>query len=178
MGEKRDVYSKAKGEMRLSERILAAIPGFHGYKEKELRRESDKLIRNHLYLKLIGMKNDLRTVSQKLADRRWLDVLQDIDRLVAKVERVSQKVNHASYGYAGFFDVVKVKEENLDKMIEFDDNLVDDAEGLMADVDAFRAEVTKGEAKTAKERIQSIVDKLDSFEETLDKRQEVILGAT
>ena len=177
MGEKKDVYTKAKGEMRLSERILAAIPGFHGYKEKELRRESDKLIRNHLYLQLIAMKNDLRTVSQKLADRRWLDVLQDIDRLVAKVERVSQKVNHASYGYAGFFDVVKVKEENLDKMIEFDNNLVDDAEGLITDVDAFRAEVTKGEAKNAKERIQSIVDKLDSFEETLDKRQEVILGA-
>src|SRR4030067_3638666 len=177
MGEKKDVYTKAKGEMRLSERILAAIPGFHGYKEKELRRESDKLIRNHLYLRLIEVKNDLRTVSQKLADRRWLDVLQDIDRLVAKVERVSQKVNHASYGYTGFFDVVKVKEDNLDRMIEFDNNLVDDAEGLMADVDAFRAEVTKGEAKNAKERIQSIVDKLDSFEATLHKRQEVILGA-
>ena len=177
MGEKKDVYAKAKGEMRLSERILAAIPGFHGYKEKELRRESDKLIRNHLYRKLRGMKNDLRTVAQKLADRRWLDVLQDIDRLVAKVERVSQKVNHASYGYAGFFDVVKVKEDNLDRMIEFDNNLIGDVDVLTADVDAFRAEVTKGEAKNAKERIQSIVDNLDSFEETLDKRQEVILGA-
>ena len=177
MGEKKDVYSKAKGDMRLSERILAAIPGFHGYKEKELRRESDKLIRNHLYRKLRGMKNDLRTVSQKLADRRWLDVLQDIDRLVAKVERVSQKVNHASYGYAGFFDIVKVKEDNLDRMIEFDNNLIGDVDSLTADVDAFRAEVTNGEAKNAKERIQSIVDKLDSFEETLDKRQEVILGA-
>ena len=177
MGEKKDVYTKAKGDMRLSERILAAIPGFHGYKEKELRRESDKLIRNHLYRKLRGMKNDLRTVSQKLADRRWLDVLQDIDRLVAKVERVSQKVNHASYGYAGFFDIVKVKEDNLDRMIEFDNNLIGDVDSLTADVDAFRAEVTNGEAKNAKERIQSIVDKLDSFEETLDKRQEVILGA-
>ena len=123
------------------------------------------------------MKNDLRTLAQKLADRRWLDVLQDIDRLVAKVERVSQKVNHASYGYAGFFDVVKVKEDNLDRMIEFDNNLIGDVDVLTADVDAFRAEVTKGEAKNAKERIQSIVDNLDSFEETLDKRQEVILGA-
>src|SRR4030067_3723184 len=106
MGEKKDVYEKAKVELRLSERIIAAIPGFHGYKEKELRRESDKLVRNHLYLKLTGMKNDLRTVSQKLAERRWLDVLQDIDRLVAKVERVSQKVNHASYGYPGFFHIL------------------------------------------------------------------------
>ena len=50
MSDKNDVYSDVKGQMRLSERIAAFIPGFHGYKEKELRRESDRLIRNHLYL--------------------------------------------------------------------------------------------------------------------------------
>ena len=177
MGEKKDVYSKAKGEMRLSERILAAIPGFHGYKEKELRRESDKLIRNHLYLKLSAAKTDLRTVSQKLADRRWMDVLTDIDRLLARVDRVNQKVNHASYGYSGFFDVVKVKEESLDRMIEFDNQLVDDVDRFVADVEAFKAEVTKGEAKNAREQIQSVSDKLEAFEEAFDKRQEVILGA-
>ena len=177
MSEKKDVFAKAKEEMRLSERILAAIPGFHGYKEKELRRESDKLIRNHLYQKLSGMKNNLRTVSQKLSDRRWLDVLQDIDRLIAKTERISQKVNHASYGYAGFFDVVKIKEANLDRMIDYDNSLVDEVEGLTGDVDMFKANLTKGEAKNAKEIIQSITDKLESFEQSFDKRQEVILGA-
>ena len=47
MSEKNDVYSEVKGQMRLSERIAAFIPGFRGYKEKEIRRESDRLIRNH-----------------------------------------------------------------------------------------------------------------------------------
>ncbi len=67
MSEKNDVYSDVKGQMRLSERIAAFIPGFRGYKEKEIRRESDKLIRNHLYLKLSTEKNDLREISQKLS---------------------------------------------------------------------------------------------------------------
>ncbi len=48
MSENKDVYAQAKSQMRLSERIAAALPGFRGYKEKELRRESDKLIRNNL----------------------------------------------------------------------------------------------------------------------------------
>jgi hypothetical protein len=52
MSENKDVYAQAKSQMRLSERIAAALPGFRGYKEKELRRESDKLIRNNLVLKL------------------------------------------------------------------------------------------------------------------------------
>ena len=176
MNEKKDLYTVAKDQMRLSERIAAAIPGFRGYKEKELRRESDKLIRNHLYLKLSESKSDLKTVFQKLADRRYFDVLTDMDRLVAKMDRVVEKVNHASYGYSGFFDVVKVREESLDRMVDFDNKLVDEVDGLVADVDAFKAEATSGEFKNAKARIQNLVDKLEAFEEAFDKRQEVILG--
>jgi len=178
MGEKKDLYTVAKDQMRLSERIAAAIPGFRGYKEKELRRESDKLFRNHLYLKLSESKSDLKTVFQKLADRRYFDVLTDMDRLVAKMDRVVEKVNHASYGYSGFFDIVKVREESLDRMIDFDNQLVDGVNSLTADVDAFKAETTSGEFKNSKERIQNIVEKLEAFEEAFDKREEVILGVT
>jgi hypothetical protein len=178
LSEKKDLYAVAKDQMRLSERIAAAIPGFRGYKEKELRRESDKLIRNHLYLKLSEAKNNLRTIFQKLSDRRYFDVLTDMDRLMAKSDRVVEKVNHASYGYSGFFDVVKVREENLDRMIDFDNQLVDGVNSLTADVDAFKAEITSGEFKNSKERIQNIVEKLEAFEEAFDKREEVILGVT
>jgi hypothetical protein len=176
LSEKKDVYAEAKSQMRLGERIVAAIPGFRGYKEKELRRESDKLIRNHLHLKLSESKDDLKAVFQKLSDRRYFDVITDMDRLMAKVDRIAEKVNHASYGYSGFFDVVKVTEENLDRMIDFDNKLVGEAEGLAADVDAFKAEIAKGETKNTKDKIQNIADKIEAFEETFDKRQEVILG--
>jgi hypothetical protein len=178
LSEKKDLYAEAKNQMRLSERIAAAIPGFRGYKEKELRRESDKLIRNHLHLKLSEAKDDLKTVFQKLSDRRWFDVLTDMDRLMAKVDRVTEKVNHASYGYSGFFDIVKIKEENLDRMIDFDNQLIDEVNGLTADVDAFKAELVTGEFKNSKERIQNLTEKLETFEETFDKRDEVIGGVS
>ena len=178
MTEKRDVYDKSKKEMRLSERIAAALPGFHGYKEKELRRESDKLIRNHLYQKLSAAKSDLKTVFQKLSDRRSFDVLTDMDRLVAKFDRVAEKVNHASYGYAGFFDVVKVKEEALDRMIDFDNQLIDDVDNIVSEVNAFKGEVMKQNFDKAKERVQDLTDTVEAFEEAFDKRQEVILGVS
>jgi hypothetical protein len=174
--EKKDVYETAKKQMRLSERIMAEIPGFGGYKEKELRRESDKLIRNHLHRKLSEANSDLREVFQKLSDRRLFEVLTDMDRLVAKFDRVSEKVNHASYGYAGFFNIVKVKEENLDRMIEFDNQLVDDVDNIVNEVDTFKAEVMKQEVKEAKDRIQHLTETLEAFEETFDRRGEVILG--
>lgn len=178
MSEKKDFYEKAKKQMRLSERILAEIPGFRGYKEKELRRESDKLIRNHLYRRLSEAKSDLKDIFQKMSDRRLFEVLTGMDRLVAKFDRVAAKIDHASYGYAGFFNVVKVEEGNLDRMIDFDNQLVDDVEKIVGEVEAFKAEVMKQEIKKAKERIQHLVETVEAFEETFDKRGEVILGVS
>jgi uncharacterized protein Yka (UPF0111/DUF47 family) len=178
MSENKDLVAQAKNQMQLSERIAAALPGFRGYKEKELRRESDKLIRNHLYLKLSGIRDDLKDIFQKLADRRYSDVMEDMDRLIAKMDRVDEKVNHTSYGYTGFFDVVKVKEDSLDRMIGFDNQLLDGVNHIRTDVDAFKADLAQNEYKNSKDRIQTIVNDVESFEGTLDSRDEVILGVS
>src|SRR4030042_6507845 len=98
MSENKDVYGKAKKQMRLSERIVAALPGFRGYKEKELRRESDKLIRNNLYQRISQARNDLKTVFQKLSDRRSFEVLTDMDRVVARVVCVCERWNKSCSG--------------------------------------------------------------------------------
>jgi hypothetical protein len=178
MSENKDVYAQAKSQMRLSERIAAALPGFRGYKEKELRRESDKLIRNNLTLKLSKDKDNVRTISQRIADKRYLDVLPDIDRLTAKMDRITEKVNHASYGYAGFYDIVKIKEDNLDRMITFDNQLLDEVDALTASIEDVKAQLVSGNYSNLKDKIQTMTDKLELLEDTFDKREQVILGVT
>jgi ABC-type transporter Mla subunit MlaD len=170
------MYEKAKDEMRLSEKILAALPGWRGYKEKELRRESDKLVRNHLYEKLTKARSDLKEVFQQLSQQRRFEVLTNMDQLVTKYDRVAEKINHASYGYAGFFNVVKIDEEKLDGMIDFDNNLFDEVQKIVDQADAFRKEIAKKEFSKAADHVQEINDSLDTLEDTFDERGEVILG--
>ena len=85
-------------------------------------------------------------------------------------------MNHASYGYAGFFDVVKIEEEALDRMIDFDNQLIAGVDKLADEVSAFKSEAMKQKFDKAKERVQSLSDALEDFEGAFDKRQEVILG--
>jgi len=177
LSEKKGMYEKAKEEMRISERILAALPGFRGYKEKELRRESDRLIRNHLYQRLMEARKDMKEVFQKLSDNRLQEVLTDMDRFIMRFDRVSEKINHASYGYAGFFNIVKVDEEKLDKMIEFDTNLLEDVEKIVEEADAFKKEVAKQKFEKVRGHIGNLDDMLETLEETFEKRDEVIKGA-
>jgi len=178
MSENKDVYAQAKSQMRLSEKIAAALPGFRGYKEKELRRESDKLIRNHIYLKLSKDKDNVRSIAQKIADKRYLDVLGAVDRINAKMDRITEKVNHASYGYSGFYDAVKIKEETLDRMIAYDNQLLESVITLSAEIDGFKAQLLSGDYSNLKDKIQSVADKFEMLEDTFDKRQEIILGVT
>ena len=178
MSENKDVYAQAKSQMRLSERIAAALPGFRGYKEKELRRESDKLVRNNLYLKLTKDKDNIRSISQKIADKRYMDVLTDIDRLSAKMDRITEKINHASYGYSGFYDIVKIKEENLDRMITFDNQLLDEVNALSTSIEDLKTQLLSNNFANLKDKIQTIADKYELLEDTFDKREQVILGVT
>ena len=164
--------------MRLSERLLAELPGFRGYKQKELRRESDKLIRDHLSMKLTIARNNFKTIFQTMADRRQLDALTAMDRLSAKFDRVIEKIVHASYGYSGFFDVVKIQEAALDRMTNFDNQLIDQVNSIVNEVDVFKTEVSKQNFDNVKDRVQNLTDTLETFDETLGKREEVIMGVS
>ncbi len=177
MQDKKDPYGKAKKEMRIFERILAEIPGFRGYKEKELRREADKLIRNHTYQKLRDARDDLKEVFQRLSDQRVHEVLTGMDRLIMNFDRVTEKINHASYGYAGFFNVIKIDEEKLDRMISFDSGLIDYTSKIVEKASIFKKEVMEGRFERSMEHIKNLQESLDSLNKIFGTREDVILEA-
>ena len=101
-----------------------------------------------------------------------------MDRLSAKMDRVVEKVNHASYGYSGFFDAVKVREDSLDRMTDFDSKLIDYVNALTTEIDAFKADLASGATSNLKAHIDSVTDKLEALESTFDQRNEVIMGVS
>ena len=46
------ILDKARGGQNILERLMNAIPGFKGYREQELRRDADRLQREHLAARL------------------------------------------------------------------------------------------------------------------------------
>ena len=50
------------------------------------------------------------------------------DRVLKKLDQVENRVRFASYGYAGFFDAVKIEEPQLERIYRFDLALVEKVE--------------------------------------------------
>lgn len=168
-------FNKVKSEMRITEKIALLIPGFRGYKEKELRREADKLVRNYIDQQLMLSKDDLRVVFQRIVDNKLNDLWTDIDRLITNLDTVASEINHASYGYSGFFDAVKIQERNLDAMINYDQKLIDNIKSLDAEIKQFKDEALNGNFENARTRIKEIRSSVDQLDKLYNERKNVIL---
>lgn len=161
---------------KLLEKIMLVVPGFSGYKAREQRREADKVIRNFLYSKLQEARNGLQDIYQTLAESKQSEDLQPIDRLIAIFDRVSERVNHASYGYHGFFDAIKIEEADLDRMIAFDTQLFDGAKGLAERVRGLKSQVQAHRLDTFGVDGDELRKAVEEFERTFDERKDVIEG--
>ena len=173
---KKTPLQKIGEDEQLLEKIMLAVPGFRGYKAKEQRREADKKIRDFVSSRLQEARNDLQDIYQIVAEKRVPEALHPIDRLTAIFDRVSEKVHHASYGYAGFFDATKIDEDDLDRMIDFDTQLVEGAKGVAQRVQAFKDEVQAGKFDSLEAYESELRKTIEGFETTFDQRKDVIEG--
>lgn len=173
----KDYEEKIRRETTLLERIISYIPGYRGYKEKEIRRESDRLVRMEAVNKLKEAKNTVRikladlTNSKKIEDR---DIVK-IDTLLSRLDRIVERIDKAPAGYAGLFDAVKVREDKLDKILEHDLALIQKSVEIRDTVEEFKnLEVREEYLKS----IDKMLDYIDELEKVVDRRIEILRGLT
>jgi hypothetical protein len=169
-------YDRAKSQTNLQEKIMLLIPGFHGYKEKEIRRESDKLLRNQIYQKLSSAESQAKDTYRSLVNQGINDTWDDTDHLMARLDRVVERINHSEYGYAGFFDVTKVKEPDLDRMMDYDMQLLQMTDTVTTAIQGLKDTVDNGHVQDAKGKISDAMKAVDALETAYNGRKDVILG--
>jgi len=172
----KDYLGKVRGERGLLERIMGYIPGYRGYKEKELRRESDRLVRTDAVNRLKAAKTAVRrtfanpTVVQKLTS----EDSYRFDALTSRLDRVTQRIDRAVAGYQGMFDAVKVKEDKLDTVIQHDLSLIQEADAIKTDCDNV-AKMQPGNADWGT-AVDSLISKVEDLDALIDQRTEILRG--
>ena len=166
---------KVKRERGLLERILSLVPGYHGYKEKELRRETDRLVRMAAATRLRHAKDAIsRSLTPFVMMKLSGEDMFIVDSLLAKLDRITQRIDRAVAGYAGLYDAVKVREDKLDAVIEHDLKLVEKAEAIRATADRLITLQPGTDAwRTA---LQTLITDVEEFDRLVDQRVEILRG--
>jgi hypothetical protein len=158
------------GEKNWLQRLGDKIPGFSGYQAKERRRDVDKLHRDALADRLRSVKGKIAAAVRDLTDGGRLLEITPLERVSKKVDTVENRIRFATYGYAGFFDVVQIKEEQLDRIYRFDLALVEKVEAVEQAAGALAG---AADMKAASGAVEQAIDDLNA---AFDTRQQAING--
>jgi len=131
----------AKNQMGGVERLLKGLPGIRGYVDKELRRDADKRVREAIVASLDQSRAALVAVQNNLLKAGGLALMDEVNEAAVALQTLADRIKTASYGYAGLFDPVRVKEAQLDALVRFDQALAREAGAVHARVEALAAAI-------------------------------------
>jgi hypothetical protein len=154
------------------ERLSSKIPGYSGYADRERRRDIDKLHREHLADRLRSLKAPLTDLLNELSSTGRLIEVSPVDRAIKKLDHLENRVRFASYGYAGFFDVAKIQQPQLDAIYQFDLALVEHVDKIEAKLSELKAQA--GNSEGLKTACAEVVAEIDQTDRAFDDRYKAI----
>lgn len=119
-----DILQRVSGQEDFFKKILPKIPGFKGYVDREDRRAADKLLREGIADRFETLWGRISEIQKEAVSNGDLKVVGELESAAIKLRQFIDRVRTASYGYAGFFDPIKVKTEELDQIYQFDYELL------------------------------------------------------
>jgi hypothetical protein len=151
--------------------LLSKVPGFKGYIEKEDRRTADKMLREMVADRFEELQHQLSNIQQEFVREGKLDLMDELEAIDVKFNTFVDRIRHATYGYSGFFDAVKIDEAKLDKMYAYDNALLDAVDGIQNALDSLNL---ADEEDVLKENIRTLDDLLRQSIQAVNRRKEVI----
>ncbi|MCI0398484.1 MAG: hypothetical protein L0332_27555 [Chloroflexi bacterium] len=171
-----DMYSKIEEESTILGKIASKIPGFSGYMERSRRREADQILRQTIANRLEDTRLQLSNAQQDLSRDiiKAIDHAEPLGRADTRLMGLVGKIKDAPQGYAGFFDAVKVKEEDLARIYAFDESMLAYADQIAADIAAVeKAIMDDGDVGSA---IHALDSTLREANNAFNSRQEIMSG--
>lgn len=161
-----------KSKESFFEKMKRWIPGYNGYVNRDNAREIDTLLRNKLALLMEQNKLKIKNVTLNLSRNGKLFESQDMDKLDKKNENCIAKFKSAARGYSGAFDVVKIKEEQLNMLYEYDNALMTDVEYIGSLFEKLEAD--SNENVDIKESVSNVSTALDNLLQKFDARENLL----
>jgi hypothetical protein len=171
-----DIRERVEEDKGILKKIQSFIPGFRGYRKREDIRDADKMLRMQLADKLGKQRNGLEECRGMLVQGGAYKELDLIGGLISNFKKVEGQVAHAEFGYSGLVADINIKEDELDRLYEFDAAMLDHIVAISASIDSLKGSLMAADTATSHKDIMNIKARITDFENQFDRRMRVIEG--
>jgi hypothetical protein len=167
-----DLYDRAKEGMTSLESFVSGLPVISDYRNKELRRDADKKLRESIANALENDRRKLTALQRDMVSAGRLRDLPEMERAVGRLQLLIDRIRTASYGYAPFYDAQEIRETELDRLIAFDQQMADQVARIGERIDGVGAALASaGDFDAA---LAALLNDLTLLHEQFDQREQVI----
>ncbi|MDY0292954.1 MAG: hypothetical protein RBQ77_00035 [Candidatus Methanomethylophilaceae archaeon] len=167
------VEDQMKSTRTLTDRVSTYVPVYRGYRTKNLRRDEDRAIREEVVRTLEGAKADLATVQRAALGNP--DLMRDLERIRSKTDRYTMGIKKAINGYGGVWASMKVEEQELSQVVEWDARLVEEAATIRKEASELVEYIDSG-GLDLKKPLREFERSVDAMMENFSERNKVIKG--
>ncbi len=171
-----DFFGRVTGDQDPVKKLLSYIPGFGGYIERTNRRAADKLVRDTVAQRFEELYKRISRLQADIISAGGIELIDDLEKATLQIRIFADKVRNATYGYSGFFDAVKINEEELAKLYAFDSAFFEIADQINSALDTLEGNIGQDEGLPA--TIRNVVTLAREATATFERRYEVINGAS
>lgn len=169
-----DIRNRVEEDRGILKTIQTFVPGFRGYRLKEDLRDSDRMLRAQL-TKLLGRQRrgleDCRAIVAQNFNSTQLDA---IGSLINQFKTVEGLVLHAETGYSGIAADIRVKENELNLLYEYDTSMIDNVGIISKAVSSLKRSLKANDDAQSEADIEQIREAIIEFEDKFDRRMRVI----
>ncbi len=124
--------------MNLRGRLLGLIPTFGRYKVEEGIREWDRSIRDEAVTHLTKSEEVLNDFLRVVVSKRDREMIAAIEESRRGVHTLKERIKTQAYGYFPRFSEIKINKGALERMLDVDDEILNQASKLSASLEAKR----------------------------------------
>jgi len=153
-------------------KIRNFLAEYVGYVDRENRREGDKLLRETIEKRYDEQWGRISELQKQFIESGKLENVDELEAAALKLRAFIDRVKGAAYGYAPFFDAVRIHSEELDRIYQFDAALLEGVENVARAIDNVEASIeTEGLPAAIRNLVSISQEVIDSY----NRREEVIL---
>jgi hypothetical protein len=168
-----DILNKIRDDQDVFGKLLSQVPGFSGYIDRENRRSADKILRETISFRFEEQWRRISGVQRDLISQGGIAYIDDLEGAAIKLRQFIDRVKTASYGYAGFFDAVKINSKELEQIYQYDLWMLTLVDEIARSIDNVEAAIgTDGLAAAIRSLTRLAQEAVEAFE----KRSQTILG--
>lgn len=168
-----DLFQQVNDDQDVVKKLFNKIPGFKGYIERENRRASDKVLRELVSQRYQEQWKRVSALQRDLVKEGELSLVGDLESASLKLTQFSDRIKTAAYGHSSFFEAIKINEDELKSLYDYDNALLTSADTIAHAIDNVEASLgTDGLPAAVRNLVSQAQESVDLF----NRRSEVFLS--